>query len=351
MLENRRIAHARHLGAPVGMMVLALLTACQPSPEEPARSAPTPLQVSVPRGLEPVPIPADNPMTVEKVALGRQLYFDGRLSKDGTVSCATCHDPKKGWTDQAPVSTGIGGQKGNRSAPTVINASYNLFQFWDGRAASLEEQAAGPIQNPIEMGETVESLLARLNAIPGYRDQFRSVFGTDVTIDGIAKAIAAFERTVVSGDSPYDRFQAGDATALTEEAKRGLALFTGKANCSQCHVGFNLSDGVFHNIGVGMDEPDPDLGRFVVTKEEKDKGAFKTPSLRDLMKTAPYMHDGSEATLEAVVEYYNKGGFANPWLDPKMQPLNLTEQEKADLVAFLKSLDGTYTVIEPPTLP
>ncbi len=309
------------------------------------------MQVSVPRGLEPVPVPDDNPMTVEKVALGRQLYFDTRLSRDNTVSCATCHDPKRGWTDQAPVSTGIGGQKGKRSAPTVINASYNLFQFWDGRAASLEEQAVGPIANPVEMGETHEVVVSKLSAIPGYREQFKRLFGTDVTIDGIGKAIAAFERTVVSGDSPYDRYQAGERTALTAEAKRGLELFTGKANCSQCHVGFNLSDGVFHNIGVGIDAPEPDMGRFVVTGEEKDRGAFKTPILRDLTRTAPYMHDGSEPTLERVVEYYNKGGFANAWLDPKMQPLNLTDEEKSDLVAFMKALDGTFPVIEAPPLP
>jgi cytochrome c peroxidase len=336
------------------VLAAAALAACQGAPPEEratAESGPTPMVVKVPLGLELVPVPEDNPMTVEKVALGRQLYFDTRLSADNTVSCATCHDPARGWTDHAAVSTGIKGQQGGRSAPSVINASYNIFQFWDGRAASLEEQAVGPIQNPIEMGETHENVVKKLNAIEGYRTQFRQIFGTDVTIDAVGKAIAAFERTVVSGDSPYDRYQAGDKTALSEEAVRGLALFTGKAQCSQCHVGFNLSDGVFHNIGVGMQMEKPDLGRHDTTKEDKDRGAFKTPILRDLTKTAPYMHNGSEPTLETVVEYYNNGGFANDWLDPKMQPLNLTDQEKADLVAFMKALDGTFPVIAPPALP
>ena len=336
------------------LLLVALAAACQAAPlqeAEPEQSGPTPMTVEIPLGLEPVPVPDDNPMTVEKISLGKQLYFDTRLSADNSVSCATCHHPDKGWTDQAPVSTGIDGQKGGRSAPTVINASYNIFQFWDGRAASLEEQAVGPIENPIEMGETHENVVRKLNAISGYRDQFQAVFGTDVTIDGIGKAIAAFERTVVSGDSPYDRYQAGDKTALGEEAVRGLALFTGKALCSQCHVGFNLSDGVFHNIGVGMDAEEPDLGRFDVTGEEKDRGAFKTPILRELTKTAPYMHDGSEATLEDVMTFYNKGGLANEWLDPKIEPLSLTEQEMADLVALMKSLDGKVQPVAAPALP
>jgi len=334
-------------GACLGALTLA---SCATAPEPPKRIA-TPLTVSVPRGLEPVDIPADNPMTVEKVELGKQLYFDKRLSLNGTISCATCHDPERGWTDQAPVSTGIGGQKGTRSAPTVLNTAYAFSQFWDGRAATLEDQALGPIENPIEMGESLEHVVRKLNEIPGYKSQFRNVFGTDVTSDGIAKAIAAFERTILTGDSRWDRFQGGDKEALSEEEQRGWELFNGKANCGSCHVGFNLSDGIFHNIGTGMDKEEPDLGRHVVTKEEKDKGAFKTPILRDLTKTAPYLHDGSEPTLESVVEYYNKGGFPNEWLDPKMKPLGLTEEEKSDLVAFLEALDGTSTEVTPPTLP
>jgi cytochrome c peroxidase len=336
--------------AGLALLSLALLPACQAEEPVPERVE-TALIIEPPLGLEPIPVPDDNPMTMEKVNLGKQLYFDTRLSADDTVSCATCHHPSKGWTDQAPVSTGIDGQKGGRSAPTVINSAYALFQFWDGRSPTLEDQAKGPIENPIEMGEIHENVVKKLNAIPGYRSQFQNVFGTDVTIDGIAKAIAAFERTVISGDSPFDRFQAGDDAALSDAAKRGLDLFLDKAQCSQCHVGFNLSDGVFHNLGVGMDAEEPDMGRFVVTGEEKDKGAFKTPILRDLTKTAPYMHDGSEPTLEAVVEFYNRGGNANDWLDPKMLPLDLTDEEKADLVEFMKALDGNVEEVKAPALP
>jgi len=334
-------------GAAVGALALG---ACATGPEPPGRTA-TPLTVNVPRGLEEVPIPADNPMTVEKVELGKQLYFETRLSLNDTISCATCHDPARGFTDQAPVSTGIGGQTGTRSAPTVLNSAYAFSQFWDGRAATLEDQALGPIENPIEMGASLAHVVRKLNEIPGYRSQFRNVFGTEVTSEGIARAIAAFERTLLTGDSEWDRYQSGDTAALSEAARRGWELFGGKANCSSCHVGFNLTDGIFHNIGVGMDEENLDMGRYVVTKDVNDTGAFKTPILRDLTSTAPYMHDGSEATLESVVEYYNKGGFANEWLDAKMKPLGLTEQEKANLVAFMRSLDGSSTKVAPPALP
>lgn len=343
---------ARMLFASASLGALALAS-CATQPAPPKRTA-TPLTVEIPRGLEPVDVPFDNEMTVEKVALGKQLYFDKRLSLNDTISCATCHDPERGWTDQAPVSSGIGGQTGTRSAPTILNAAYGISQFWDGRAATLEDQALGPIQNPIEMGESLEHVVRKLNDIPGYRSQFQNVFGTDVTSEGIAKAIAAFERTVLTGDSPWDRFQGGDAEALTEEQKRGWEIFNGKGNCGSCHVGFNLTDGIFHNIGVGLHgegDAEPDYGRYVVTKVEMDKGAFKTPVLRNLSRTAPYMHDGSEATLEAVVEYYNKGGFPNEWLDPKITPLKLTDQEKADLVAFMLALDGTSPKAAPPELP
>jgi cytochrome c peroxidase len=330
---------------------LALAVAAPSSlPAAPA-AAGTPYKMTVPKGLEEMPVPDDNPMTVEKVDLGRQLYFDRRLSGDGTVSCATCHDPAKGWTDNKPVSDGIKGQKGGRSAPTVINSGYALFQFWDGRAKSLEEQALGPIQNPVEMGMTLDSVAKKLNAVPGYRSQFQKVFGTDATPDAIAKAIASFERTIVSGDAPFDRYEAGDKSAMSPAQVRGFEVFRGKAQCTNCHVGFTQSDSIFHNLGVGIDKPKPDLGRFAVTKDPKDTGAFKTPTLRDLSKTAPYMHDGSEATLEKVIELYNRGGNKNPNLDPKMKPLNLTASEKQDLIAFLKALDGTYPIVAAPKLP
>ena len=298
-------------------------------------------------------VPEENPMTAEKVELGKLLYFDKRLSKDGTISCASCHDPKKGFTDQQQFSKGINGQFGTRNAPTVLNSAFNYFQFWDGRAASLEEQAVGPMANPVEMAHTLEGATQAIANIPGYKPYFKAAFGTEeVTIDRIAQAIATFERTLLSGNSAWDRsIYGGDKNALSESAKRGLQLFEGKALCTRCHVGFNLTDNLFHNLGVGMDQKDPDLGRFKVTSKEEDKGAFKTSTLRDLKRTAPYMHDGSVKTLEEVIELYDKGGEANPWLDPKMEPLHLTEQEEADLLAFLQSLEGDWTPVEEPTLP
>lgn len=311
--------------------------------------------IKFPLGLDPdvFNIPQDNPVTPEKIELGRMLYFDKRISSNGTVSCATCHDPHLGFTDQKRVSEGFHQLSGTRNAPTVINSGFNLFQFWDGRAPSLEEQAKGPIQNPVEMAHTLEGCVGHICQIEGYRKYFKAAYGTDeITIDRIVKAIATYERTVLSGNSAWDKFVYNkDESALSESAKRGLELFEGKAQCTQCHVGFNLSDGVFHNIGVGMKAKEPDLGRFKVTGEEKDKGAFKTPMLRDLERTAPYMHDGSEKTLEEVVEFYDKGGEPNPWLDPKMKPLHLTKEEQADIVAFLKSLEGDWTPPEPPKLP
>ncbi len=306
----------------------------------------------VPMGLKKPPVPVENPMSDAKVALGKVLYFDTRLSADNTVSCATCHNPKKGWTDQAPVSTGIRGQKGARSAPSVLNSAYYEKQFWDGRAPSLEEQAKGPIENPIEMGNTHAAAVATLQGIPGYRPLFEKAFGSsEITIDRVAQAIAAFERTVLTGNSPYDRFEAGDKKALSASAQRGLSLFFGKANCSVCHTGFNFSNSDFHNIGVGMTAKDPDLGREKETKDMTHRGAFKTPTLRNLSDTAPYMHDGSEKTLASVVEYYNNGGFANPWKDKEMKPLGLTQREKKDLENFLLSLNGDKVEINPPTLP
>jgi cytochrome c peroxidase len=299
----------------------------------------------------PVPVPADNPQTDAKVALGARLFFDPRLSADDTISCATCHDPKKAWANHDPVDTGVGGKKGNRNSGTVLDAAYMKFQFWDGRAASLEEQALGPIHNPVEMDETLEHVVSKLNAIPGYREQFQQVFGTGVTTDGIAKAIAAFERTVVSGPSPYDRYLAGDTSALSPEAERGLAVFRGKGRCTLCHFDEMLSDQVFHNLGVGMDKPNPDLGREAVTKNPRERGRFKTPGLRNVALTWPYLHDGSAKTLEDVIEFYDQGGLDNPQLDPWMRRLKLSDRDKQDLVAFLTSLTGTLPEIAAPALP
>lgn len=294
-----------------------------------------------PLGLLPVIWPADNPYSADKVELGRMLYFDKRLSADGTVACASCHSPQFGFTDGAPVSTGIRGQKGGRSAPTVINRAYSLAQFWDGRAPTLEAQALGPIANPIEMGNTHANVVKMLRANQGYRALFEKAFGPgEITIDQLGKAIATFERTVLSGNAPYDRYKAGDKTAMTEAQVRGMDVYFNKAKCDQCHEGVNFTSNMYANLGVGADKPNADEGRSAVTKNPADWGAFKTPTLRDIERTAPYMHDGSIKTLEEVVDFYDKGGTPNRNLDQKIKPLKLSDQEKKDLVAFMKALNG-----------
>lgn len=307
----------------------------------------------LPLGLKPLSIPADNPLTPEKVELGKQLYFDPRLSCDDTVSCASCHDPKKGWSNSTQFATGVRSQVGGRSSPTIINSAYHELQFWDGRAHLLEGQALGPIQNPIEMDHKLDDCVAKLNKIPGYKQQFQKVFGTEVTSENIAKAIASFERTILSGNAPYDKFKAGDEKALSEAAQRGMKVFFGKGRCSACHSGSNFSDGSFHNIGVGMQAAKPDLGRFEVTRVTGDRGAFKTPTLREIARHAPYMHDGSLKTLEDVIEYYDKGGIQNPQLDEEIVPLKLTAQERTDLVKFLTEglASPDYPDVAPPKLP
>jgi cytochrome c peroxidase len=300
-----------------------------------------PKTFTVPRGLTSILWPKDNPYTPEKAELGRLLYFDKRISADQTLSCASCHDPKKGYTDQSAVSSGIRGQKGGVSAPTVINRAYGMLQFWDGRANSLEAQAIGPMANPIEMGNTHEAVVSALRKIPGYKKLFLQVYGTEeITLDHVAKAIATFERTVVSGDAPFDRYKAGMKNAMTAAQVRGMDVYFNKAKCDQCHEGPNFTLNAFHNLGVGQDKPNPDPGRFAVTKNPADFGAFKTPTLREIEHTFPYMHDGSLQTLDEVVDFYDKGGKPNKNLDERMKPLHLTAQNKSDLVAFLKALSG-----------
>ena len=321
-------------------------------------------ELHVPLGLDAkrVRIPKDNPLTKKKIALGKQLYFDKRLSSDNTISCASCHDPKHGWSNGERFATGVGGKAGGRSAPTIINAGYlnsghlkltKILQFWDGRAVELEGQALGPIQSDIEMNMKLDELVAKLNAIEGYRTQFLEVFGTDVTSEGIARAIAAFERTVLSGNAPFDKVKGGDEDAMSTSARRGMDLFFNKAHCSACHSGANFADGGFHNIGIGMDQDDPDLGRYKVTLIDGDRGSFKTPTLREIARTAPYMHDGSKETLEEVVDYYDQGGIQNPQLDEEMRPLKLTDQQKVDLVTFLKEglSSASYPDFKLPELP
>jgi cytochrome c peroxidase len=288
--------------------------------------------------LPPVVTPPDNPQSSAKILLGKKLYFDTRLSKDNTVSCATCHSPAMGWSDAGPTSKGINSQLGGRRSPPVSNSAYNLLQFWDGRAPSLEEQAKGPIANPIEMGNTHEAMIKTVETIPGYVDEFQQVFGYGpITVDQVAKAIAAFERTVVTTDSPFDRFVRGDASALTPLEKKGLEIFNGKGHCTACHWGGNFSDSRFHNLGAEpIDPAKPDDGRFVVTGNPADKGGFKTPTMRDVALRAPYLHTGKEKTLEDVVRLYNLGGGTNDDnLDPLMVPLALSKGEIKALVAFM----------------
>jgi cytochrome c peroxidase len=295
-------------------------------------------------------IPDDNPITADKIALGRLLYFDKRLSKNMTVACATCHIPFHGFTDPARTSSGVEFKLGTRNSPTVINRLFSKEQFWDGRAEDLEHQAHGPLTNPVEMAMGSEGdVVERVKDVRGYAPLFKKAFGDEeVTLDRIGKAIATYERTVVAGDSPYDRYQAGDKDALGASAVRGMALFNGKANCVRCHAGFNFTDETYQDIGVGMNKPTPDAGRFEVTKDAADRGKFKTPTLRNVTQTAPYMHDGSEATLAEVVDFYDRGGVANPNLSKEIKPLRLTAQEKRDLIAFLESLTGEVQHAAPP---
>ncbi len=332
------------------LVVLALALAAAPLPglHPSVRAAESSLANGL---LPPLPVPADNPQTDAKIRLGAQLYFDTRLSADNTISCATCHDPRTGWANPHPTDTGIKGQVGGRNSGTIINSAYMRYQFWDGRAGSLEEQALGPIHNPIEMGETIENVVARLNGIAGYKEQFGRVFGTDVTGDGIAKAIASFERTIVSGPSPYDRWLMGEKSAMSAAALRGLRLFNGKGHCTPCHGGPMFSDQTFHNIGAGMDHPKPDLGRYEQTKDPADRGRFKVPTLRNIALTPPYLHTGTEKSLLDVVTFYDRGGIWNANLDPLMLPLRLTAREKQDLVEFLGALSGPVPAIEIPKFP
>lgn len=298
-------------------------------------------EFKVPKGLLPVQWPKDNPYSKAKWDLGRALYYDTRLSVDGTLSCASCHSPQFGFTDGQAFSAGVKHQMGGRSAPTVINRAYSMAQFWDGRAMSLEEQAGGPMANPIEMGHTHDGVCAKLKEVPGYRKMFTEAYGSDeINIDRVTKAIATFERTVLSGNSPYDKYKAGDKKAMTASQVRGLDVFVNKAKCDACHEGINFTLNSYHNLGIGTDKPEPDAGRFAVTKNPKDWGAFKTPTLREIANTAPYMHDGRFRTLAEVVDFYDKGGIPNKNLDETMKPLKLTDQDKKDLVEFLKALSG-----------
>jgi cytochrome c peroxidase len=306
--------------------------------------------ISVPLGLPPLPIPPGNPPTANSIALGHKLFYDTRLSKDDSLSCSSCHRPQSGFTDGRERSIGVGGTTGLRHAPTLENAAYSPVLFWDGRAKSLEAQVDFPIANPLEMNQTHEASLAKLKGDPSYKAMFRSAFGSDdITIERIENALASFERTILAGNSPFDQYAyGGKKDALSPAQIRGLAVFKNpnKGNCGACHTigpGFALfTDGEFHNTGEGVgDNGDfSDLGRFQVTYADADRGAFKTPTLRNVAMTGPYMHDGKLKSLKDVVDFYAGGGNSNPYLDKRMSTIHLSGQDRSDLVEFMKSLTG-----------
>jgi cytochrome c peroxidase len=362
--------------APVGTAHLAPGKA-PPIPEAGPLAGPRSLkQVGFPVELSRTLTRSGNPPTPEEIGLGQKLFFEGRLSADGTVACATCHDPARAFTDGRPTSVGIHGRTGQRNAPTVLNALYSKAQFWDGRAKTLEVQAASPIINPDEMGHaSMDAAIAKIGHIQEYKQAFQKVFGRPVNGTDLLRAIASYERTLVSFDSPFDHFIAGDRNAIDDAARRGWELFNTQARCNKCHAltdtkrdVTNFMDNDFHNIGIGIIRHDvaalslkakkliasgdsaaidraaigtdmSALGRFLITKKEVDTAAFKTPNLRNVLVTGPYFHDGSQETLWDVIDHYNKGaGLNNPWLDEDIQPLALTERDIDDLVAFLASL-------------
>jgi len=296
-----------------------------------------------------IPFPKDNPYTPEKAALGKKLYFDTRISVTSAQSCASCHSPGFGWGDGLALGVGHGMAQLGRHSPTIINAAWGSIFMWDGRLANLEEQALGPIQSPGEMNMPVEKLMQRLAGIPEYKPLFEAAFPNEgMKIPTLAKAIATYERTVVSERAPFDAWIEGNEKAISEEAKRGFALFNGKAQCSACHEGWNFTNEGFQDIGL----PSEDVGRGqFVPGVIKMQHAFKTPSLREITRRSPFMHDGSLATLEAVVEHYDHGGVDRPSRSDLMKPLGLTAQEKADVVAFLKTLTSDLSPTSVPVLP
>lgn len=296
-----------------------------------------------PAGLDLyLPVPGDNPLREEVLRLGRRLFFDPILSRDSSLACASCHQPDNGFTSRRQRSVGVFGREGTRNVPAIINRGYGRAFFWDGRIGVLEEQVLQPILAGNEMDLTLEEVTRRLAAHPEYSRRFRSAFSRTVNQDDLARALSSYIRSIQAGDSHFDRLVAGDTMALSTVEREGLRLFQGKARCDLCHVGTNLTDEAFHNTGVAWrDGALQDLGRHLVTGDDADRGAFKTPTLREVERTAPYMHDGSLATLEDVVEFYSHGGNANPYQDGRIRRLDLTPHEQEALVAFLRALTGT----------
>jgi len=329
---------------------IALAAACRSQNTAPAAGFNPEIQ-PLPAALttyEPMVIPADNPMSPEKVALGRQLFFDERLSIDGSKSCYSCHVCEHGLTDGLPKAIGPGNKTLKRSSPTLWNIGYHKEFYWDGRSASLEKQAmAAWTGGNMAVGDKQAEVVARINALQGYKSQFQKVFQSDATAENIMKAIAAFERTIISGNTAWDRYRAGDKNAISESAFRGWNIFQ-TIKCNQCHDGVLFTDQQYHNIGIGMDQATPDMGRFDATKKPEDTGAFKTPTLRDVAKSAPYFHDGSAKTLEEAVDIMLAGGKPNQYLDKKnLQPRRVLPEQREDLLNFLRSLSVDCTLTKP----
>jgi cytochrome c peroxidase len=335
---------------PAGPGAVRAATSGAATPDEPEAEA---LVVPPPVGLPPVPVPDENPLTAAKVALGEALFFDPGLSVDRSVSCASCHRPGRYFADRGALSAGSADQLGERNAPTLLNAAYAPQLLWDGRAFSLEEQVRYPVTHPLEMNTTPEMVVAHVVATEPYPALFRAAFGSsEVTFKRVSQAIAAFERTLLAGGSPFDRYLAGDESAMAARARRGWELFRGKAACNRCHR-FEAARPFFtdfehYNTGVAWkDGVWTDLGRYEVTRAREDKGAFRTPSLRNVAETAPYMHDGSLASLAEVIDFYRRGGVDNPNLDGELQPVELSDAEEADLIAFLEALTGVVDYAPP----
>lgn len=314
-----------------------------------AATAVRPAELSDYRRPASMPAPRNNPLTPEKVALGQMLFFDPRISGSGAISCATCHNPGLAWSDALPKGIGHMGTRLGRRTPTILNVAYGEPYFWDGRASTLEEQVKGPLASPAEMNMPAANVIDRVRSIPGYVTAFTRVFpGQPVSLDTIAAAIATYERTVVSAEAPFDRWVNGDDHAVSVAAKRGFVLFNGKGNCAGCHMGWRMTDDGFHDIGV----PDADRGRAAIAPGIVQlEHAFKTPTLRNVNRRAPYMHDGSVPTLAAVIEHYDTGFVRRPSLDTQMKPLGLTGGEKADLLAFLDTLTSVDPTSVVPELP
>lgn len=343
--------------------VAALAASCGPAPRDslPPWEADNPIRplAAAPFGMDLYVAGAKQKPTPERVRLGRWLFYDTRLSADNTISCATCHRPEYAFSQPTAAPIGIGGRAGSRKTPTFVNETVTLEPhfFWDGRAASLEEQLLEPIANPNEMGNTHDAMVRTLSGIRGYQPYFAQAFGSGgITTERVARAIADYERTRVSGNSAYDRWEyEHDQRAMSSAAKRGSDLFFFKARCSTCHAGSNFTDGQFHNLGIGWnDRTDTfaDIGRMAVSHNPRERGAFKTPGLREVSRHPPYMHDGSIPTLRQVVEMYNRGGTKNPTLDGKIVPLHLTDDEISAIVEFLHALEGEgYQDVGPSAFP